>query len=153
MANFGTKNGKGKAMAALPVIILAGGIILEVSFAAAFIAFYLVQSGLGSKVSFAAFSIARAGVDDALVRIIRNKDFSGNYEIAVSGGQVVTVSVCKDFKIKSDLTCDMSAPNPSKTEIISSGELSGSNRRLKAEVSIDPVTAEVSIGSIGEIPL
>ncbi|PIY59498.1 hypothetical protein COY96_01505, partial [Candidatus Wolfebacteria bacterium CG_4_10_14_0_8_um_filter_37_11] len=73
-----------KATAALPAMLFIGGIIVEIGIAGAFISYYLSQSGFGIKMSAEALAAAEAGVQDALIKIIRNKDFtSSGYDLTV----------------------------------------------------------------------
>ncbi len=74
-----------RGAAALSTILLIGGIIVETA-AAGLLASYLVsQEGLGLKLSNDATLISRAGVDDALLSIMRNgEDASArNYQITI----------------------------------------------------------------------
>ncbi|PIP92213.1 hypothetical protein COW77_01145, partial [Candidatus Wolfebacteria bacterium CG18_big_fil_WC_8_21_14_2_50_39_7] len=56
-----------KAAATLPVILLVGGLIVEIGITGAFIAYFLSQSGFGIKLSEEALAAARAGIEDAKI--------------------------------------------------------------------------------------
>ncbi len=67
-----------KGTVTLPVVILMGGIITEIAIAGAFLAYFLSQSGFGLKLSAEAFAAAQSGIEDAKLKIIRNKDFTSS---------------------------------------------------------------------------
>jgi len=128
-----------KATAALPAILLIGGIIIEIGLAGAFISYYLSQSGFGVKMSAEALAAAEAGVQDAIIKIVRNKDFtSSGYELQV-GSRSANVVVCKD-------TC----AGIGKHKITSIGSAVVKRRKLEAVINVNATTGEVKIESILE---
>ena len=130
-----------RGIAALPTILLVSGIIVEISVAGILVAYFFGQSGFGMKLSAEALSAANAGVSDALIRIIRNKNFShSGYDLTVGRGQSYVV-VCKD-------TCVLG-----KHEIVSTGSVLTKRRKIQAVVNVDGATGEVKIKSIKEISL
>jgi hypothetical protein len=136
-----------KATAALPAMLFIGGIIVEIGIAGAFISYYLSQSGFGIKMSAEALAAAEAGVQDALIKIIRNKDFtSSGYDLTV-GNRSANIIVCKDTKTVSSL-CD--TENSGKHEITSIGSALVKKRKIEAIVNVNSATGEVKIESIQE---
>jgi len=128
-----------KATAALPAMLFIGGIIVEIGIAGAFISYYLSQSGFGIKMSAEALAAAEAGVQDALIKIIRNKDFtSSGYDLMV-GNRSANVVVCKD-------TC----AGTGKHKITSIGSALVKRRKIEAVVNVNNTTGEVKIESIQE---
>ncbi|MBI5306681.1 hypothetical protein HZB04_03820 [Candidatus Wolfebacteria bacterium] len=140
-----------KGVAALPIVLLIGGIIVEIAVAGVFIAFFISQSGLGIKLSDEALTAAKSGVQDAIIKIIRNKDFSSSsgYTLAV-GSRSATIIVCRDSYTVS-MACDTN--NVGKDEIISTGSAALKRRKLKAMVNVDSVTGEMKVISIEEAAL
>ena len=131
-----------KATAALPAMLFIGGIIVEIGIAGAFISYYLSQSGFGIKMSAEALAAAEAGVQDALIKIIRNKDFtSSGYDLTV-GNRSANVVVCKD-------TC----AGTGKHKITSIGSALVKRREIEAVVNVNNTTGEVKIESILEAAL
>jgi len=131
-----------KATAALPAMLFIGGIIVEIGIAGAFISYYLSQSGFGIKMSAEALAAAEAGVQDALIKIIRNKDFtSSGYDLMV-GNRSANVVVCKD-------TC----AGTGKHKITSIGSALVKRRKIEAVVNVNNTTGEVKIESILEAAL
>lgn len=130
-----------KGIAALPTILLISGIIVEISVAGILMAYFFGQSGFGIKLSAEAFGAANAGVSDALIKIVRDKNFfHSGYNLTVGRGQSYVV-VCKD-------TCVLG-----KHEIISTGSVLTKRRKIQAIVNVDNATGEVKIESIKEAPL
>ena len=139
-----------KAIVALPTILLIGGIIVEIAVAGVFIAYLLSQSGFGAKLSAEALAAAQAGIQEAMMKIVRDKNFSSSgYDIAV-GSRAAHIIVCKDSKTVSS-AC--STANPGKDEITSLGSASIKRRQLRAMVNVNSATGEVKIESIVELPL
>lgn len=93
-----------------------------------------------------ALSAARSGIEDGLLRIVRNKncpDVScvSNYSFAV-GNTSVTVTICKD-------TCSGSG----KHTIIAVGQSLYNRRKLVAVVETNAATGEVAIESVKDLPI
>jgi len=131
-----------KATAALPAMLFIGGIFVEIGLAGAFISFYLNLRGFGIKMSAEALAAAEAGVQDALIKIIRNKDFtSSGYDLTV-GNRSANVVVCKD-------TC----AGTGKHKITSIGSALVKRRKIEAVVNVNNTTGEVKIESILEAAL
>lgn len=128
------------AFASLPIMLLIGGMFVEMVIAGVFVAYFLGQSSFGVKYSQDALTAAQAGVDDALIRIVRNKDFNSNYTFAV-GSSSVQVSVCKD-------TC----AGVNKSQIDSIGTAFNKKREIRAIININNLTGEVKLESEKEIP-
>jgi len=149
--NFHIKN---KGMTALPLIILIGGIVLEIAITMALLAFYISESGAGARFSAEALSISQAGINDALMKIIRSPSFntgaSNPYYLSFDNGRTAQVIVCRNSRTVTN-NCDSWVSNGD--EITSLGTVLNKNRRLRANVSINPTNGEVRIQSIKEIPL
>jgi hypothetical protein len=124
--------------ATLPVVLLIGGLIVEIGIAGAFMAYYLAQSGLGVKLSEEALAAARTGIQDAKIRIVRNKSFIPDpnpYTLTV-GNRTVQITTCKD-----------SCAGTGKFQITSLGIALTKRRQVQAIVSVDSLTGEVKIES------
>jgi hypothetical protein len=131
-----------KGQAALPATLLICGIITEIAIAGTLIAFVLSSSGWGERLSSQALAAAKAGVEDAFMRITIDKNFSasGGYSFSV-GSRTVQVIVNKDpvgYSVGTD-------------QIISLGTALSRQRRLEAIVAVDSVTGQVSLRSTREI--
>ncbi len=123
----------------MPAMLFIGGIIVEIALAGAFISYYLSQSGFGVKISAEALAAAEAGVQDALIRIIRDKNFSSaGYNLTV-GNRSANIIVCKD-----------SCAGTGKHKITSTGTAMLKRRKIEAVANVDSVTGEVKIESVQE---
>lgn len=136
-------NKKHEGQAALPAVLLIGGIIIEIGIAGAFIAFILSSSGWGERLSAQALSAAKAGVEDAFIKITISKNFvpSPNpYSFAISGS-TVEVSVAKD-----------PAGYPTgRHKVTSTGKALSRQRKLEAIIVVDKDTGKVDLELIKEI--
>ncbi len=139
-----------KGFIALPLIILISGIVLEVALSLALISYYLVQISFGGKSSNEALSAAQTGIDDAVIRIVRNKDFSSSYTLSIDNIKKTDVVVCSNSKTTT-INCD--TYNSGKDEITSTGKFFNRNRRLRAFVNVDNEKGEISVESVTEIPI
>ncbi|OGG43358.1 hypothetical protein A3G50_02675 [Candidatus Jorgensenbacteria bacterium RIFCSPLOWO2_12_FULL_42_11] len=136
------KNARASGQAALPTILLIGGIIMEISIAGILIAFILGNSGWGERLSAQALAAAKAGTEDALLKIAVDKNFSvpGGYSFSVDN-RVAEVIVIKD-----------PAGYPSGVhQIISSGKALGRQRKLETILIVDGDTGKVDLKSTREI--
>lgn len=115
---------------------------MEISLAGAFISYYLSQSGFGVKMSAEALAAAEAGVQDALIKIVRNKNFtSSGYDLQI-GNRSANVVVCKD-----------SCAGIGKHKITSIGSTVAKRRKIEAVVNVNAITGEVKIESVAEVAL
>lgn len=126
-------------MTILPLVIMIGLVIVELGVAMAFLVYFSNLSSYGTRLAQEALFGARSGVNDAILRIIRNKDFMGTYSSITVGRATVTVSVVKD------------QPDTNQTTITSTGIALIRQKKYQAVVSIDPNTATVSLVSLTEI--
>ena len=79
--------------AALTLTFLIGWITIIAGVTLAFLATSFSNTSLGFQSANRALAIASAGVDDAILQLVRNKDFIGTYPIDVNGVTAnVTVS-------------------------------------------------------------
>ena len=127
-----------RAIAALPVMLLIAGIIAEMAAAGALTAYFLIQSGIGVKLSSEALAAANAGTEDGLMRLIRNKDLIDSYALTIGDKEI--------YVIISDI-------GGGKKKIISEGRAFLKRRKLEVIINIDSSTGEVEVESIQEVAL
>lgn len=148
MAGF-SKSGQ----VALPFVLLVSGIIVEVAVAGAFIAYFLSASSLGERLSARAYSAAYAGVEDAMIRISRNKEF-------ITSSPCVSSPCSYDLTVGSDsasLTITRSSDSASNTYLYviastgSAGNVSTRKKKLNASVIVDQTTGQMNLQSVNEI--
>ena len=120
-----------RGQAALSFVFLVVTIIILVATTLALVVTSFLNSTFGFQASERAAAGAAAGGDDALMQLIRNKEFSDivGYTVPVGGGSA-TVTVTQ---------------LAGQATIVSVGSLSIYERRVRAVVSVDPVTGRVTI--------
>ncbi len=127
----------------MPTILLIGGIITEIAIAGVLIAFILSNSGWGERLSAQALAAAKAGTEDALIKITVDKDYFSaptGYSFSVDN-RVAEVVVTKD-----------PVGYPSGVHrIISSGKALGRQRKLETILVVDNDTGKVDLKSTKEI--
>jgi uncharacterized protein (UPF0333 family) len=149
MSDFFSKN---HGAVTLPVVLLIGGLIMEMAIAGAFLAYFLSQSGFGVKLSAEAFSAAQSGIEDAKLKIVRDKNFTVSpnpYDLTI-GNRTAEITVCKNFRTVS-MACDTAMSG--KYEITSLGSAMAKRRQLRAIFYVDDATGEVKLESLEEIAL
>lgn len=135
------KNKKG--VSTLPTMLLLGGIIIEIAIASAFLTYYFNVTNFSSRLAAEALAAARAGIDDAIIQVIRNKNFTAYpdpYIVTVSGGKIASVTVCRD-------TCVGSG----KDQVVSTASILNKRSKVEAILSVSP-EGKVTVDSIKEIP-
>lgn len=124
--------------AALPAVLLICGVITEIAIAGTLVAFVLSSSGLGERLSSQALAAAKAGVQDAFIKITIDKTFSApdpGYIFSVDGR---SVKVTVNKYINTD-------------QVISLGTALSRQRKLEAILLVDQNTGKVDLKSIREI--
>ena len=132
-----------RGVAALPLLLILSGIIMEIAIASTFIIFFLLESGLGERVALEGLAAARSGIYEAAQKIVRNKNFYTPSTLTVTIGdrRSVDVSVCNN------------APCVGERIIEAVGVATRKQRKLEAILNIDEATGEVRIASLKEVPL
>jgi len=123
---------------ALPTILFIGGIVLELSLIGIFVALLLTKSTRKAKLSSEVWAIAKAGMEDSLLKIAEDKNFSSSYTIQVGKG-VANIQIIKD------------SDNSSIYKIISSGKVFNLSRTLQALVTINQESGKINLKSVEEI--
>ena len=136
-------------ISSLPVVLLLSSTILTFAIGAALLIFLLNNANLGERLTDEALISARAGVEDGILRVVRNKNCPNSscmtspssYTMIVNA-RTVTVTICKD-------ACDGSG----KTTITSVASAGVNNRQIKAILEVDAITGQALIESIKETAL
>ncbi len=131
---------------ALPFILLVSGIIVEITIAGSFVAYFLSTSGLGERLSLKASAAASSGIRDAMIKISRDKEYASSpqeYELTV-GSDTASVSVSRTVN------------NPQNAYIYtisSTGVASSRQRKLEATIIVNQTTGFIQLQSIAEEPV
>ena len=122
---------------------MIGGIAVEIIIAITATSYLFVESEFGSKLSLDAYAASNAGVQNAFIRIIRDKSFTQSTTTLSVGSYSADVSVCKD------LPCVAIG----KHKILSIGKAQSRRRQLEAILNVDVTTGEVRLESLKEISI
>jgi uncharacterized protein (UPF0333 family) len=133
---------RNRGQATLALVFLIGGIIVVVGVSLAFIVTSFIISGYGFQSSNRALAVAAAGVDDAIIKLIRNKNFSAvsPYDVPV-GDYTAKVSVIQNLPASGQVT------------IISTAAVAVYKRKIQAVVAVDPGTGQVQLLSWDQLTL
>lgn len=145
---------KQSGAATLPVILLISGIVIELAIAGIVVSALLTNTVFSSRLSAEALAAARAGAQDAIIKIIRDKNFaapSPGYSLSIIANRTsAQIIVCRDWKTVAT-PCDTA--NLGLDEITSIGTALTRKKKIKAVVGVDPSSGKISVVSFGEIPL
>ena len=140
------KMGWRSGVSSLPLILILSSLIITMALGATLLVFLVNNANLGERASAEALSTARSGIDDGILRVMRNKNCPdaacpASYEVILDNRTAV-VTICKD-------SCD----GAGKHTIISISQVLTNQKKIKAILEADPITGEVFIESITDIPL
>jgi hypothetical protein len=114
---------------ALSTVILIGGVSIMIGVGIMVLVSSFLNSSYGYQAAERALAVAHSGSNDALLRLLRNKDLSGTYTITLKDG-TASVTVTQ---------------GSGSATIVSQAVVSGYKRKVRTMVSINPVTGEVSL--------
>jgi len=134
--DFKTQNGA----IGLPLILLASALITEIAVTLTLTSFLLTNSAADIKWSIGALSASQSGIEEGIMKVIRNKDFNGTSTISV-GLATVSITITKD------------SPSTGKHTIMSLATIRQIQRKLEAVINVSSTTGQVEIQSIQEIAL
>ncbi len=135
---------KNRGIAALPTLLLVGGIITGISIALTASVYLYINSTSGANLSLKALSVAKSGVYDGLMKVVRDKSLiSANYTLNI-GNQTATITICRD-----SAECGGSG----KFKIDSIGTAFTRRKKMEAIVAVDPDTGITKLESMKEVAL
>lgn len=135
---------------AMPLILMTGGLIVQIAVTLTVSNFLLNNSEFGARLSSLALESAYSGINDAYLKIVRDKSFtSAGYSLSV-GGNSVDIVVCKDSPPPTCAGAGYQRISATGRTLNSGYEL---YRKLEAVVNVDSVTGEAILQSIGEVAL
>lgn len=127
--------------AALSLVFLTGGIILLVGLSLAFLAISFINSSFAFQSANKALATASAGVNDAMVQLVRNKIFAGTYCVP----SPPSIPPCD--KGSANVVVSQNNPSPGLVKIVSDATSFVSRRKIRAIVSINSTTTQVNLVS------
>jgi len=135
---FQVSSFKNKGVAALVTVLSLGSLIFIVSLATTVLAFWAIKNIDATQKSLKVYYAAYSGVQDALIKLERNKDFNENFELSVNSANV-SVSVSNDFDGHATTT--------------STAVLSQINKKLQTVIDIDTTTGLITPTSTTELTM
>ena len=120
----------------LPVVLVASIIIVEIGIALTFVMYLTNSASYDVRLSQEAFFGARSGINDAFLRIIRDKNFSSSGYNLVVGRVNVNIIVEK---------------NSNFSTITAKGTILNREKIMQGIVSVDQETGEATLFSLQEI--
>ncbi|MBI2011080.1 MAG: hypothetical protein HYS89_02560 [Candidatus Colwellbacteria bacterium] len=132
-----------KGVSALPVILLVSMIILELAIAVALTASSLSNTFYGERMASEALSAARAGAEDAIIRVIRYKNCPttgcpASYTVTV-GSRTADVTIASD--------------GSGHITINSTGAAFTRKKKVQVILGVNSSTGEVKLQSFAEVAL
>ena len=127
-----------KGVAALVTVLSLGTLIFTVSLATTVLAFWGIKNMDVNKKILKSYYAAYSGVQDSLIKLERNKDFSGNFNFSINEINDVSVSV--------------SNIGDSAT-ITSTAAFGQINKKLQTVTDIDSTTGLITPTSTEELTL
>ncbi len=124
------------AQAALSLVFLIGGIVFIAGTSIAFFALSSINSGYGFEASQHINAAASSGISDALLQLDRNAAFS-------STGYTVPVDTAS-----ATVTVTQGSPVTNQATITSAASVGLRSRTLRAVVTIQPLTGQVTLLSL-----
>jgi len=131
---------KSKGQTALPTIILISGLIVEFAVAAVFINYFFSTSSLGEKLASRALAAAKAGIEDATIKLARDKEFLPSaYNLSIDN-DTATVSLSRQID----------AYNNYLITIDAIGTAGSRQRKLEAIIVVNRLTGQLNLQSLSE---
>lgn len=148
MVNNGQKLGlpAQAGVAALPTLLLIGGIVTGIATALTASVFLFVNSTYGVNLSLKALSVAKSGIYDGALKVSRDKSIvSSSYSLPV-GNYSAAVTICQG----GTQGCDATAGN---FLISSAASVLTRAKKMQATVAVDSITGVVKLQLMREVAL
>jgi uncharacterized protein (UPF0333 family) len=131
-----------RAQATLALVFLIGGIIVVIGVSLAFVVASFIASGYGFRLSNQALAIASGGINDAVIKLVRNKDYSAASPYSVPiGAYAASVTVTQNSPVSGQVT------------IVSAATVGSYTRKVKAVVAVDSSSGQVQLVSWDQLAL
>ena len=146
---------RNRGAAALITIVLVGSVIMDIAIVGLFVIFFLSQSTFGAQASAEALSASRAGIQDAMIKIVRGTG-SVSYILPVCT-RTAQVAICNGFAASTTAPGGCGSAqlptfgNTYKYALLSLGSAGTKLRELDAVLSVDQTTGQVQVESIEEV--
>lgn len=131
------KKGK-EGIAALPSVLIMGGIIMQLAIVGLLLAYLFTSSSYGARLAAEALNAARAGAQDAITQVIRDKTFSSVGYTVTTNGRDATVVVTRD------------SPTTGQDTITATATALTRQKKVKVILGVNSTTGQVDILSFTE---
>ena len=129
---------RNKGVAALITILSLGTLVFTVSLATTILAFWSIKNIDATQKSLKAYYAAYSGVQDALIKLERNKDFNSSFDLSINSTDV-SVLVSNDLDGHATIT--------------STAVLGQINKKIETVTDIDTTTGLITPTSTTELTL
>lgn len=133
-----------RAQAALSLVLLISGVVILSGLSLIFLVNSFTSTTLAFRAANHALAVASAGMDDALLRLVRNKNFDTGgsaYSVNIGPNETAIVEVEQDNPVTGQI------------KILSEAQILLYRRKIQAVVAVDPVTQRVNVISRGQVAL
>jgi len=127
-----------KGIAAIVTILSLGTLIFTVSLSTTVSAFWAIKNVDVNKKLLKSYYAAYSGAQDALIKLERNKDFSGDFNLSINSTNDVSVSVSN---------------TGSQATITVTSALGQINKKLQTVTDINSITGLITSTSTTELTL
>jgi hypothetical protein len=121
-----------RGQVALSITFMIGTIVLVAGLMVAFLVISFLNSSYGFQASNRALALASGGVEDAMLQLLRNKDFSGTY--------CVPLAPCS-----AAVTVTQNSPSVGRVRITSSATVFLYTRQIEAVASLASSTGQLDL--------
>ncbi|MEK7115007.1 MAG: hypothetical protein AAB847_01465, partial [Patescibacteria group bacterium] len=131
-----------KGVVVIPTVLMLGGLLAVIALTGSLIVYLLSRSNFNIRLSAGALLSAKTGLQDGVLRLIRDTNFisSAGYDPTGESKNQVKINVI------------LSNVDVVRKEIISVGCASARYRQLRGVVEINKNTGELKVLSIEEVP-
>ncbi len=131
-----------RGQAALSLVFLIGGIVLAIGISLAFVVLSFINSSYGFQAANRALAAATTGAEDALLKLVRDKDFSAASPYTISvGGQTASVTVTQN------------SPATGQAKILAWATVSRYQRKIQVIAAVASSTGLVNVVSWEQVNL
>ncbi|MEK7479563.1 MAG: hypothetical protein AAB634_03470 [Patescibacteria group bacterium] len=135
---------KERGQITLPFILLVGGIIVEIAIAGLFTAYFLSSANLGERLATRAASAAYSGIQDAMVKITRNKEF---------GNQMYSLEIENDSATITVSKADDAGGGAYLYTIESLARAGSREKKFVANLVVNKISGKTALQSLEEVPI
>lgn len=128
-------------ISALPTVLLIAAILIELAVVGAALAYAIVNTRLSERLAAEALGAARAGAQDAILKVIRE------------GGCPTSLPVLTVGQRTAERTCTENTPGTDQITVTSIGKALSRQKKVQVILGVDPTTGEVKLQSFLEVAI